>query len=150
MANSQGADIESEVQSLLDSGHCNRYRLQEVCAKNGNRIPASVRKSVWAFLLGVEGLLRASDGVLDADLATTEEDLSNQRVVMADVQRTRQTIPLFQMTPVKHSAVKILTFYCKRKACIYRQVWYFVTMTHCHCRYGCDICVCLWKTCVGL
>ena len=79
--------LEKEMRALLASVQCDRFKLQQLCAAHGNRIPPSCRRRAWAVLLGVEALLHVRDGLLHQALETTPEDLSNQRVVMADVSR---------------------------------------------------------------
>ena len=125
-------DVEKTLSQLFEKGgrHCDRYRIQHECLRHDYQIPSTYRRLCWAVLLGVEGLLNRSKSrsrsnstnLLQLEVAATPEDLSNQRVVMADVQRTRQTMEIFHNSAaIKQSAVRILTYYCKRKGCMYRQ-----------------------------
>lgn len=98
-----------------------RYRIQALCRQIGG-IPSSMRRKVWPVLLGVESRgSRDADARLRAEMRSTPGDLKTQRIIEADVARTRQKIPYFRQERVKGTMNRMLTFYCKRRGEEYTQ-----------------------------
>lgn len=52
---------------------------------------------------------------------SSHSDLYNQRVVRADIDRTRPTVERFQSLVLKHDMETILTLYCKLHNLSYKQ-----------------------------
>jgi hypothetical protein len=93
-------------------------------AECGGELPTQHRAAVYACLLGVR--LDDSSGSgpashLTDSIETCELNLSNQRVVRVDAQRTRQELAEFRSDAAMERVAKILTFFCKCHHTPYRQ-----------------------------
>jgi len=93
--------------------------LVAACAlEAGGRIPHALRARVYAAILGVQ-LIGGEQ--LSATVAATALDLSNQRVLRVDCERTRQELEPFRSDEVKARLARILAFFCKCQMTPYRQ-----------------------------
>ena len=89
--------------------------------KNLGHIPTLFRKDTYRVLLQVP---RSKPGQGSISLEATkilDKELINQRVIRADVLRTRTQDSLFRQEQTRHELEILLTYYCKRKGCMYRQ-----------------------------
>ena len=98
-----------------------KFRVQEIC-RTISGIPSSLRLRVWPVLLGVDYVDDSALTRLAHNIRATQLDLKTQRIIKADVVRTRQTIPFFREDRVKALMEQMLTFYCKRRSVAYTQV----------------------------
>lgn len=106
-------------------------------------LDATQRAAVWAALLGVPdsggtggdpadaerdggGAVSGAGGggghgELDARIASLPRDLDNQRVVAADVLRTRPELAFFRAAATRETVEAVLTYYAVCRGVVYRQ-----------------------------
>ena len=82
-------------------------------------LPAPLRASLWKELLGIRG--KATHFQLTQSIIHVKHDMTNQRVIEADVLRTRSSHPFFQSSTTQSSLAYILTYYCKCHNIQYKQ-----------------------------
>ena len=115
---------EAVLRPLFEKKQVDKFRLRELCREIGG-IPSSLRPKVWPILLGVvsnnANIGTKADIRLCEEIRTTSRDLKSQRIIEADVARTRQIIPYFRKKCVKDLMIRNLTFYCKRRGLEYTQ-----------------------------
>eukprot|EP00938_MAST-03A_sp_MAST-3A-sp1_P003956 g3956.t1 len=115
---------EAVLRPLFEKKQVDKFRLRELCREIGG-IPSSLRPKVWPILLGVvsnnANIGTKADIRLCEEIRNTSRDLESQRIIEADVARTRQIIPYFRKKCVKDLMIRNLTFYCKRRGLEYTQ-----------------------------
>jgi hypothetical protein len=105
-------DLEAVKASLRRSGFVNPrdrklvYRLLLLGRGDGYSARAGTQPSIAA---------------LESSIMNTELDLANQRVIRADVERTRPNLPHFKDQATKDLLSRILTHFCKERGMTYKQ-----------------------------
>eukprot|EP00946_MAST-07B_sp_MAST-7B-sp1_P000396 g396.t1 len=88
---------------------------------NGN-VPSSLRLQLWRNLLGLQRSQLIGSNVEIASLErASKQELENQRVIHADVLRTRAHDPLFRTPETQKMLEKLLSYWCQKKGCKYKQ-----------------------------
>jgi len=112
------------LEPMFRTKQVDKFRLRELCREIGG-IPSLLRPKVWPILLGVvsnnSNIGARADVRLCEEIRDTKRDLKTQRIIEADVDRTRQIIPYFRRKSVKSLMNRLLTFYCKRRSLEYTQ-----------------------------
>lgn len=94
---------------------------QYVLGLDGN-VPDSLRLRIWRNLLGLKKAQMTSNNVQTASInRASEHELENQRVIHADVLRTRAHDPLFQSDKTQNLIEALLVYWCQRKGVKYKQ-----------------------------
>eukprot|EP00808_Paulinella_micropora_P024123 g6238.t1 len=104
------------------------FVLRHACKVCG--VPPEERGQVWKVLLGCQGggvdAQTSEDGsaLHNGEGSVTKQvtlDLSNQRVIRADIERTLPHLPVFQDPHVREEMEQVLTRYCKEHDISYKQ-----------------------------
>jgi hypothetical protein len=82
-------------------------------------VPNVHRKEIYRILLKVQKQTQKLP--LEVNSKVLDKELKNQRVIRADVLRTRTQDKIFQQDQTRHELEILLTYFCKRKGCNYRQ-----------------------------
>lgn len=97
---------------LIESKQPEINKIRSFCLANG--IPTEMRAEVWKFLLVYTQPVPFLQ-------CTQELDLTNQRVIRADIERTLPKLARFQDKQVRANMELILTTYCKEQNYSYKQ-----------------------------
>ena len=98
------------------------YRLRACITALDCRIPDSLRLLLWRNLLGLQRAQLSNSTIQTASLErASKQELENQRVIHADVLRTRAHDPTFKNPDTRAMLEALLSLWCQRKGSRYKQ-----------------------------
>ena len=124
-----GDEMSSELTSSVKDLSTELKRRRPILSKVRHHVsqlgsmPLQLRSEIWQLLLQIQSSKSShgGSGIVEELQNVLDQEIKNQRVIRVDVLRTRGSDIMFQQDAIRHELETLLTYYCKRKGCQYRQ-----------------------------